>query len=503
MIYHAAGFDIGTSGLKGVLVDQNGRTIAAASSPWSIESPRPGWFEQSPEVWWAALVDVARTLLSTAPPPDVIGLSGQMHGPVLLDDVGAVLSPTILWNDQRSADQCAEINDLTGTRIAEWTLNLPRTAFTSTKLLWLRRHRPDIYARIAAAMLPKDFVRFRLSGQHATDMTDASGTGLFDVRTRSWSTSTLSALGIPSEWLPRVFGSADVTGCVDRNAAAATGLRVGTPIVGGAADQMAAAMGIGIVSSEMMSINIGTSGVVAAQVNNAVTDQRGVFHTFCHAVPETWQLMAGVQSAGGSFQWYCDTVGTPETSAARRTGADPFQAVCRAAEDAPPGAEGLVFLPYLTGERSPHNDPRARGCWLGLSRRHERPHLARAVVEGVCFALRDLVEVAVELGCSAEEIRVAGGGARSGLWLRVLADVLGRPVRPVAGSDASARGAAALAMQAMTGAGITAIAKAWTDCGDEIAPDPANVALYDSRYRIFRDLYPATQTLMHRLVAET
>ena len=500
---HAVGFDVGTSGLKGVLVDETGRTVAAATRPWCMRSPRPGWLEQDPETWWTALAGVARQLSNHAPPADVIGLTGQMHGPVFLDADGAVLAPTILWNDQRTEEECTEIEALTGGRAAEWTLNPARTAFTSAKILWVRRHRPDVYARTAAVLLPKDFTRFRLSGKHATEVTDASGTGLFDVRARRWSLPTLAALGISPEWLPRVFESVDVAGCVDHDGAAATGFKSGTPIVAGAADQAAAIIGIGIVSSGTLSINIGTSGVVTAQTDDAVTDPRGIFHTICHAVPETWQLLAGVQSAGGSFQWYCDVVGQPETAAARVARIDPFEAVCRAAEHAPPGAEGLVFLPYLTGERSPHNDPKARGCWLGLSRRHERRHLARAVVEGVCFAIRDLVDVAVSLGCRAREIRVAGGGARSALWLRVLADVLGRSVRPAAGSNASARGAAALAIRAVTGGSIASIAEAWGDCGEAVEPDAANVALYDSRYRIFRDLYPATRELMHRLVAET
>ncbi|MCB9946746.1 MAG: xylulokinase [Rhodospirillaceae bacterium] len=500
---HAVGFDIGTSGLKGVLVDQGGRSIAVASRPWHIRLPRPGWYEQDPEIWWTALAGVARDLLSRGPAPDVIGLTGQMHGPVFLDAAGAVLSPAILWNDQRTEHECAEIERLTGGRVADWTLNPPRTAYTSTKILWVRRNLPDVYARIAAVLLPKDFVRFRLSGRLATDVTDASGTGLFDVGARTWSRQTTDALGIPLEWLPHAHESTEVVGHVDREGALATGLKAGTPIVAGAGDQAAAVIGIGDVSPGMLSVNIGTSGVVQSQIDSAVIEPQRIFHTFCHAMPGTWQLIAGVQSAGGTFQWYCDVVGMPETSAARMVGADPFEAVCHAAEDAPPGAEGLVFLPYLTGERSPHNDPRARGCWLGLSRRHERRHLARAVVEGVCFALRDLVDVAIAIGCSGEGIRVAGGGARSALWLRVLADVLGRPLRPVARSDASARGAAVLAMQALTGQDTADVARAWARSGAEIAPEPANVALYESRYRIFRDLYPATQALMHRLVAQT
>ncbi len=500
---HAVGFDVGTSGLKGVVVDEMGRTVAAVAQPWSVSSPRLGWSEQDPETWWTTLAGLTRQLLSDAPPPDVVGLAGQMHGPVFVDAEGAVLAPAILWNDQRTEDECAEIETATDGRVADWTLNPPRTAFTSTKILWVRRHRPDVYGRISAVLLPKDFVRFRLSGQRATEVTDASGTGLFDVRARTWSAPVLAALDIPPAWLPPVLESAEIAGHVEQGAAAATGLAAGTPIVAGAADQAAAALGIGIVSSGSLCINIGTSGVVSAQIDRAAADPQGVFHTFCHALPDAWQLMAGVHSAGGSLQWYCDVVGTPEASAARRAGIDPFQAVCRAAEDAPAGAEGLVFLPYLTGERSPHNDPRARGCWLGLSRRHERRHLARAVVEGVCFALRDLVDAAIDLGCAAQEIRVAGGGARSALWLRVLADVLARPVRPVAGSDASARGAAILAMQTVTGQGVADIARAWAVCGEDVVPEPSNVALYESRYRIFRDIYPATRTLMHRLIAGT
>ncbi len=499
---HAVGFDIGTSGLKAIVVDENGWTVATAAEPWPLSAPRLGWFEQDPETWWTTVVGVTRRLLSMAPAPDVIGLAGQMHGPVFLDGEGTVVAPAILWNDQRTEAECAEIETLTDGRIVEWTLNPPRTAFTSTKILWVRRHRPDIFRRISAVLLAKDFVRFRLSGLRATEVSDASGTGLFDVRARTWSSSALAALDLHREWLPRVYPSDEIAGHVDRRGADATGLGFGTPIVAGASDQTAAALGIGIVSPGRLAINIGTSGVVTAQIETPVTDPQGIFHTFCHAIPDTWQLLAGVQSAGGSFQWYCDVVGTPETSAAREAGVDRFEAVCRAAEGAPPGAEGLVFLPYLTGERSPHNDPRARGCWLGLSRRHERRHLARAVVEGVCFALRDLVDVAVGLGCAAEEIRVAGGGARSAFWLRVLADVLGRPVRTVSRTDASARGAAILAMHAVTGESLTGIASAWAERGAEIRPDPSTVALYDARYRIFRDLYPATRSLMHRLAAE-
>ncbi len=499
---HAAGFDIGTSGLKGVVVDADGRTLATTTQPWRLDSPRPGWFEQDPENWWTTFAAVTRDLLSRAPHPDVVGLAGQMHGPVFQDDAGAVLCPVILWNDQRTEAECVEIEQRTGGRIADWTLNPPRTAFTSSKMLWVRRHRPEVHARTASVLLAKDFIRHRLSGVLATEVTDASGTGLFDVRARDWSAPALAALDIPPAWLPPVVESVAVTGGVNDAGAAATGLKVGTPIVAGAADQMAAVIGMGIVSPEVLCINIGTSGVVMAQIGAAERDPQGIFHTFCHAVPQAWQFLAGVQSAGGSFQWYCDTVGVPETSAARSAGQDPFDAVCRAAEHAPPGAEGLVFLPYLTGERSPHNDPRARGCWLGLSRRHERRHLARAVVEGVCFAFRDLVEVAVGLGCPAREVRVGGGGARNPLWLHVLADVLGRPVRPAARRDASARGAAAIAMHVASGRHVADIADAWAIWGDPVAPDPANVRLYEARYPIFRDLYGATRPLMHRLFAQ-
>ena len=487
----ALGFDIGTTSLKGVLVDEAGNTLAMRSHDYPVYTPHPGWSEQDSADWWSAVIAVARELGAVGPKPDAIGLTGQMHGSVFLDGAGGVLTRAILWNDQRSADECAAIDRLSEGRMVEWTLNPVRTAFTATKILWVRQHLPDVYARIAGVLLPKDYVRFRLSGDRVTDVTDASGTALFDVRARDWSAPALAALEIPPEWLPRAVESVDVTGVVSADAASVTGLPTGTPIVGGAADQAAAAIGTGVNAPGVLSITIGTSGVVYAQIADVIVDPTGAFHTFCHAVPNTWQVMAGVLSAGGSFQWYRQVCGEPEATAAAAADRDPYDAICADAALVPPGAGGLVFLPYLTGERSPHNDPEARGCWLGLTTRHERRHMARAVIEGVCFALRDLVTIADEVGVPIADIRVAGGGARGPLWLRILADVLGRPVRPAFSPDASARGAAALAMAAVGDGDVAAVAEAWTQCGEPIAPIAANADLYEAQYGIFRDLYPA------------
>jgi len=491
------GLDVGTTALKGVLVDERGTVVAEASRTYRLFEPAPGWSEQDPEDWWRAAGVVSRALVGEHGPIEAVGLSGQMHGTVALDAEGRVLHPAILWNDQRSGAECRELDELTGDRLAHWTLNPARTAFTATKLLWLRRHRPDVFARIATVLLPKDYVRHRLAGVHATDVTDASGTAMLAVGERRWSTEVLDAIGIPEAWLPEVVESVEVAGTVDAAGAAASGLAPGTPIVGGAADQAAAAIGNGVVRAGVLSITLGTSGVVYAQIDRVLVDPSGALHTFCHAVPGTWQLMAGVLSAGGSLRWFRDAVFAP--LARRGAGDDAYEAIDRGIAEIRAGAEGLVFLPYLTGERSPHADPDARGCWLGLTTRHDHRHLARAILEGVAFALRSLVEIAEGLGVEIEEIRVAGGGARSRVWLQILADVLGRPVRPALNPDASACGAAALAMAAASGREVAALATDWARSGAPVEPVAAHTGVYDRAYDVFGRLYPAAAPLMHEL----
>jgi xylulokinase len=492
------GLDVGTTALKAVLVDERGAIIAQACRSYPTSEPAPGWTEQDPLHWWQAAADVTRSLLAGHGGVEAVGLSGQMHGAVALDDEGRVLHPAILWNDQRSGAECRELDELTGGRVASWTLNPPRTAFTATKLLWLRRHRPEVYARIAAVLLPKDYVRYRLSGLRATDVTDASGTAMLAVRERRWSKDVLDALAIPQAWLPQARESVEVAGSVDAAGAAASGLRAGTPIVSGAADQAAAAIGNGVVRAGVLSITLGTSGVVYAQIDRVLVDPSGALHTFCHAIPGTWQLMAGVLSAGGSLRWFRDAIWAPSGGAA---GDDAYAAICRGIGEIRPGGDGLVFLPYLTGERSPHADPDARGCWLGLTTRHDHRHLARAILEGVAFALRSLVEIAEGLGVRVDEIRVAGGGARSLLWLQILADVLGRPVRPALNADASACGAAALAMAAASGRDLAALAADWAKAGPLVEPIAAHAAVYERLYGVFNRLYAAVSPAMHELTA--
>lgn len=495
------GLDVGTTALKGVVVDERGTVVAEASRGYPLSEPAPGWTEQDPEHWWQAAADVTQTLLASHGSVDAVGLSGQMHGTVALDAEGGVLHPAILWNDQRSGAECRELDDLTGGRTALWTLNPPRAAFTATKLLWLRRHRPEVYERIAAVLLPKDYVRYRLSGLRATDVTDASGTAMLAVRERRWSQDVLGALAIPEAWLPRTVESVEIAGSVDAGGAGASGLAEGTPIVGGAADQAAAAIGNGVVRAGVLSITLGTSGVVYAQIDRVLVDPSGALHTFCHAIPGTWQLMAGVLSAGGSLRWFRDAIWAPLAGAAPGDPAsnEAYAAIGHGIAETRPGADGLVFLPYLTGERSPHADPDARGCWLGLTTRHDHRHLARAILEGVAFALRSLVEIAERLGVRVEEIRVAGGGARSALWLQILADVLGRPVRPALNPDASACGAAALAMAAVSGRDLAALAADWAQTGPLVEPRAAHAAVYERLYGVFSRLYPQVAPLMHAL----
>jgi len=494
------GLDVGTTGLKGLLVAQDGRIIAEAMAAYAPEAPHPGWSQQNPDVWWTAAQSVCRTLAPHGTPA-ALGLSGQMHGSVFLDAAGQSVFPAILWNDQRTAAECDEIMRRTGGRIVEWTLNPPRTAFTASKILWLRNHVPAAWRATATVLLPKDHVRFRLTGARITDVTDASGTNLLDVRARRWSIPTLDALGIDGALLPDLVEAAQEAGRVSADAARLTGLPEGLVVVGGAADQAAAAIGNGVVEPGILSITLGTSGVVYAQLPDVALDPSGAFHTFCHAVPGTWQMMAGVLSAAGSLQWWRDTGGAADADAAERSGASGFGAILEAAASAPPGAGGLIFLPYLTGERSPHNDPEARGAFIGLTRRTTRAHMARAVMEGVAFALRDLVEIIDGLGVPIREIRVAGGGTRGGLWLAILASVLGRPVVATTTPDASAYGAAMLAMSNASGLPVAELARAWVQPGTPVLPDPSARNVYDMAYAVFRALYPATRDAAHRLSA--
>jgi len=455
--------DVGTSGTKAVAITRTGEVLATAERRYPLSTPQPGWAEQEPDDWWRAAQEA---LAALGLQPAAVGLSGQMHGLVALDERDRVLRPAILWNDQRTAAECAEIEELVGfERLVELTGNRALAGFTAPKLLWLRRHEPETFARIRHVLLPKDYVRLRMTGERAIDTADASGTLLFDVRDRRWSEEVLDALEIPATWLPPVSESTEA---------------------GGAGDQAAGALGVGIDRPGALSIVLGTSGVALAALPGYRHDPQARLHVFCHAVPGTWQAMGVMLSAAGSMSWLRDVLG----------GLD-YGTLEREAAGWDPGAEGLLFAPYLAGERTPHADPNARGAFAGLSLRHDRGAMARAVLEGVAYGLRDSLELLRELGVDAKVGRISGGGARSELWRRIVASVLGIPLERTAAAGESAAFGAALLAGVASGAFADA-AEAVSACVrvvDRTDPEPAWAATYEAGYDRFRRLYPALRPL--------
>jgi len=469
------GLDVGTSGVKAIAVGEDGTVLARAESSYPLSTPRPGWAEQDPQDWWRATQEALTAL--DAREVAGIGLSGQMHGLVALDEAGAVVRPAILWNDQRTADQCREIEERVGfDRLVELTGNRALTGFTAPKLLWLREHEPDVYARIARIMLPKDYVRLRLCGEHAIDVADASGTLLFDVARRQWSDEVLAALEIPREWLPRALESPDVSGETSD----------GIPVAAGAGDQAAGALGVGVVAPGPASAVLGTSGVVFSALDAYRADPQARVHVFCHAVPGVWHAMGVMLSAAGSLQWFHDRL-APNT---------PYGTLLEEAAGWEPGAEGLTFLPYLAGERTPHADPDARGSFTGLSLRHDRGALVRAVLEGVAFGLRDCLDVVADVGAVPEIARASGGGARNELWLQIVASVLELPVERLAVEEGAAYGAALLGGVA---GGVFAdpgeAAAACVRTHGRVDPVSAWITPYRELRERFRALYPALRDI--------
>jgi xylulokinase len=458
------GIDVGTTGVKAVAIDPGGEVIARAESEYPLATPRPGWFEQDPEDWVRGSQEA---LAGLGVHPAAMGLSGQMHGLVALDAADRVLRPAILWNDQRTGAECAEIERRLGLdRLIALTGNRALTGFTAPKLLWLRRHEPDVYSRIAHVLLPKDYVRLRLTGERAIDAADASGTLLFDVGARRWSDEVLDALEVPREWLPRVYESPDVPGAP------------------GAGDQAAAALGVGVDRPGPLSIVLGTSGVVFAALPEFAADREARVHVFCHAVPGGWHAMGVMLSAAGSLKWLRDVVGGT------------YDELTAQAEQWPPGTDGLTFLPYLAGERTPHADPDARGAFAGLHVRHDPGALVRAVLEGVAYGLRDSLELLRELGVEPDKGRASGGGARSDLWLRIVASVLRLPLERTAVEEGSAYGAALLG--GVAGGTFADVHEAVARCvrvHDTIEPDRDWAAVYDRGYERYRALYPALRPL--------
>lgn len=490
------GIDIGTSGTKTLAVRDDGSILGSATEEYPLSNPKPGWSEQAPDDWWQASARSVRRVMKMAQlkSADIggIGLSGQMHGSVFLDKSGKVIRPALLWNDQRTAEECAEIERLAGGRrqLIDLVANPALTGFTAPKILWLRNHEPKRFDRTMKVLLPKDYVRYRMTGEFATEVSDASGTLLLDVVQRRWSTKLLSKLQLDESLLPEVHESEDITGRLSAKAAKEMGLTEGIPVVGGGGDQAASAIGNGIVTSGVVSATMGTSGVVFAHSDEVQVDPEGRLHTFCHAVRGKWHVMGCVLSAGGSLQWYRNQLCSEDVAAARRQKVDPYELITRQAAESPAGSEGLFFLPYLTGERTPHADPNARGCWIGLSLRHTRSHLARSVMEGATYAMRDSLEIAREMQIPIREIRLSGGGARSSFWRQMQADIYGQSVVTINAEEGPAFGVALLAA-AGTGAykDVQEACKATIRVVTRTSARKAASQTYAAAYPVYQQLY--------------
>jgi len=486
------GLDIGTTGARAVAINLAGTVIATASEEYPLSMPRPGWTEQDPEQWWAASQLVLQRIASELRElPIGLGLTGQMHGSVFLDEADHVIRPALLWSDQRTESQCRSISERVGVeRLIEITGNRAVTGFQAPKILWLRETEPAQYARVQRVLLPKDYVRLRLTGELATDASDASGTLLLDLGRRAWSDELLQDLEIPRRWLPRVYEGTEVTGLITTEAGASTGLRAGLPVAAGGGDNAAAAIGNGIVREGLVSSSIGTSGVVFADCETARIDPEGRLHAFCHAVPDRYHLMGVTLSAGGSLRWWRQVIGSRLN----------YVAMGELAEQAPPGSEGLLFLPYLTGERTPHLDPHARGAFVGLTLRHSLPHLTRAVMEGVTYSLGDCLDLMAGLGVPLNEVRATGGGARSPIWRQLQADVFGLPVHRTRNEEGPAFGAALLA-----GVASGAYANVFEACShiqldsEIVQPDLSRHKLYQRYRAAYTELYAAVAPVLHAL----
>jgi xylulokinase len=490
------GIDVGTGGSRVLILAQDGRVIATATVEHApFASPRTGWAEQAPDDWWRASRQAIREALSAsaldASSIAAIGLSGQMHGAVLLDEAGAAVRPALIWCDQRTEAECRWLTDTIGAaRLLELTSNPALTNFTLTKLLWVRTHEPDAWRRVRRVLLPKDFVRLRLSGEYATDMADASGTLMLDVARRRWSQEIVAAAGLDASLLPRLFESPDICARVSAAAAADTGLAEGTPIVAGAGDQAAGAVGMGITRPGAVSATIGTSGVVFAATDRPARDPGGRLHTFCHAIPDRWHVMGVTQAAGLSLRWMREQLGLKEL------GDDGYALMTREAAAIAPGADGVLWAPYLMGERTPHLDPGVRAALVGLAASHTRGHIIRAVLEGVAFSLRDSFTIFNELGVPVERVRVGGGGARSPLWREIQANVYGHAVETVDADEGAAYGAALLA-----GVGANLWPSVDEACDRLVRstvaaqPDARTVDVMNERYAAYRRIYPALRLI--------
>lgn len=487
------GIDVGTSGTKALAIDAAGKILAQASASYPCHHPKPLWSEQDPEDWWNATIKVIRSVVRKAKlkAADVaaIGLSGQMHGSVFLDKAGNVVRPALLWNDQRTAEECAEIERLAGGRkkLIKMVANPALTGFTAPKILWLRNHEPRNFEKTKKVLLPKDEIRRRLTGEFATEVSDASGMLLLDVVKRQWSKPLLSKLQLDPDLLATCYESEEVTGTLTPETAKKLGLTTSCVVVGGAGDCAAGAVGNGIVKSGLLNTSIGTSGVVFAHSDEPQFDPAGRLHTFCHAVRGKWHTMGVTLTAGGSLGWFqhalCQTNGKKPVS---------FEKLSEEAAATPIGAEGLQFLPYLSGERTPHLDPHARGALVGLTLKHERGHVVRAIMEGVTYSLRDCLAIMEDLGVPVKQIRTSGGGAKSPFWRQMQADVFGKPVTAMIADEGPAYGVALLAA---VGAGqfkdINEACRATVKTSEQSKPNTKNLKFYDDAFPVFQQFYGA------------
>lgn len=482
------GIDVSTTSSKALIIDDHGSLMGVASAPHTLQTPKPLWSEQDPHEWWRAACACIREVIEKTGIDGekiaAIGLTGQMHGLVLLDDKGEVLRPAILWNDQRTQRQCDEIHERIGKeRFIQITGNVALAGFTAPKILWVKENEPEVYAKAKQVLLPKDYVRYRLTGSYAMDKADGAGTVLFDLKERNWSDELLPRLEIPREWMPPTYEGPEFTGVVTDEAAALTGLKPGTPVAAGAGDQAAGAVGMGVVEPGVVGLTLGTSGVVFAATPSALIEPEGRLHAFCHAVPDRWHFMGVMLSAAGSLQWHRDRL-APELS---------FDDLVSEAENVPAGSEGLQFLPYLSGERTPYPDPLARGAFIGLTLRHGRAHMTRSVLEGVAFGLKDSFELIRNAGLGEiTQVRASGGGTKSLLWRQILASVLEAELVTVNTSEGGAYGAALLAG---VGAGNWHdVPSACVECiqvTGRTLPKKEDVAIYRKAYPIYRELYSA------------
>ncbi len=499
MQMYVLGIDVGTGGTRAVIMDDRGGIVVSATAEHEpFASPKIGWAEQQPQDWWRAARLAVRQAIAQGKLQKeqiaCVGFSGQMHGAVMLDDSDQVVRPALIWCDVRTEKQCQELSQQIGfERLIQLTCNPPLANFTLTKFLWTRENEPENWSRVRSVMLPKDYVRFRLTGERAIDVADASGTLMLDVARRQWSAEVLQAVEIDRAILPNLYESPEVCGKISAKGAEETGLAAGTPVVAGAGDQAAGAVGMGIVAPGVVSATIGTSGVVFAATDRPALDPAGRLHTFCHAIPGRWHVMGVTQAAGLSLRWFRDTF----MNSCAQDGADPYERLTAEAATTPAGADGLLWAPYLMGERTPHLDPNARGVLVGLTASHTRAHVVRAILEGVAFSLKDTFTIFSEMNLPVKRIRLGGGGARSSLWRQIQADVYGDEVEIVEAEEGAAYGAAILAG---VGAGLwPSVDKACESVvrvANRVQPNAANVSAMESNYAAYRRIYPAMKSIL-------